>query len=86
MSTREDLIYEKIIAADKKAGVPATPKNDAFFFPTKNDVKIARKWLDREITTSDDHRTLAAALRLVADRVAVPAAYLKIVRKLEAPE
>jgi hypothetical protein len=83
MSTREDLIYAKIVAADKKAAVPVTTQDAAFFFPTQADVKIAKKWLDRDITTPADTGPLATALRLVAGRNAVPLVFLRIVRRLE---
>jgi competence transcription factor ComK len=95
MSLREQLIYAEMIAEDerktaelraidpKAARIVTEPIEQVFFFPTMADVKIAKKWLDRDITTSNDTRTLATALRLVAARIAVPLACLEIVRRLE---
>jgi hypothetical protein len=78
--TREQVIYEQMKAAGE-----TQPFETCFFFPTKGDAALARKWLKTPLP-SGRHASgiLAQALRLVEERTAVPANYLAMVRGLEA--
>lgn len=77
MSRREELIYAQMKADDPGTG----PIEEAFFFPTEDDVKLAKKLGSSGIVTPNNAGTLAVAIRLVSDRVAVPVTYLDLIRK-----
>lgn len=61
------------------AAIVTPPIEDMMFFPTKEDRKVAKKWLKQ--TASGMH--LRSTLALVSTGVAVPLALLQRVRELE---
>jgi hypothetical protein len=72
------------------AALVTPPFEEAFFFPTPQDVRKARQWLKKPLPSGkmigelSKTGQLRTAFTLVAQRVAVPAAYLEIVRGIEA--
>ena len=78
MSKREDLIYQKIAEADKKAGISATPKEEVFFFPSKADAAIAKHFLKEGRN--------GRLIEMISKREAVPLNALELLRKLHLEE
>jgi hypothetical protein len=74
---RERLLYSKM----QETGI-TEPFEQAFFFPTKEDVALAKKGLRfiEGLPPTDDRAT---AIRLVSEKVGVPARFLRIVRGLK---
>jgi competence transcription factor ComK len=88
--TREQVLYEQMKVEDKRQGITTEPYETTFFFPTPADAAKAKKWLKKPLPSGkmigelSKTGQLRTAFTLVAQRVAVPAAYLEIVRGIEA--
>jgi hypothetical protein len=72
----------------KEAG-ETEPFETCFFFPTKADAAKAREWLKKPLPSGRyieelPAGTMRTAFTLVSQRIAVPAAYLEVVRGIEA--